>query len=168
MPIRADREYRYRPKWGNIFLSLILFTSLGGYGAWAAATDTRGMIINHVIELDPAEATAFRWVMAVACLLGVPLSVAAAVHRLCMNQRVVLSEAAVILPASPWSGEERLVPYAEIEQLRLLVQNTQAYLEVKYRGGKFTIAAAMLEEPRDFDEISGHLRQAIGGLGPAS
>src|SRR4051794_30558933 len=107
------REYEYRPKWTTIVLCSVFFSVCTVVLGAKAANNERGVIINHVIELGPDGATAFYWVLTSLSGGFVLLAAFLVYHRVTFRQRLVVGPAAVTVPASRWSREEKEIAYRD-------------------------------------------------------
>ncbi|MBE7463852.1 MAG: hypothetical protein HS116_10135 [Planctomycetes bacterium] len=146
-------KYEYRPKWALIILSGAFFglgTAVLGY---KAANNDRGVIINNIIELGPEGATTFYWVLAAISAGFVATTVFLVYQRVAFHQRLVFGPAAMTVPASRWSREEKVIAYQDISALTETVVSGQRFLYVMHPGGRYTIAATLLPSNAAFAEI---------------
>jgi hypothetical protein len=149
----VEREYDYKPKWRVIFLCAFFFGLGAVVLAFKAANNDRGLIISGIIKLGPQAATIFYLVLT-ACSLGfVGLAAFLAYHRVAYRQRLAFGTAALIVPASRWSGEEKEIAYRDIEGLSTTVVSGQRFLNIHHSGGKHTITASMMPSKAAFEEV---------------
>lgn len=148
-----EREYDYKPKWTLIVLCALFFGLAAVVLGVKAASNDRGVIINGIIELDPDGATIFYWVLCVCGVGFVAISAFLAYHRLTFHQRLAFGPAAVILPRSRWSAEDKVIAYRDISALSTARIYGQRFLYVTHAGGPSTIMASMLPSKAAFDEV---------------
>ncbi len=147
------REYEYKPRWKPIVLGIAFFGLAAVFLGSEAACNDRGLIINRFIELGPEGATVFYWVLT-ACSVGfVAIGVLLAHHRTAYQQRLVFGTAAVTVPASRWSREEKVIVYREIRKLSTATVGSQWFLYVLHPSGRYTITASMLPSTESFEEV---------------
>jgi hypothetical protein len=148
-----EREYEYKPKWTVIFFGAAFFGVCAVVLGSVAANNDRGLIINHMIELEARGATVFYWILMV-CSLGMVGAVAFLVyHRLMYRQRIKLGMDSLIVPASRWSQEEKEIAYSDIQELSRSTINGNDFLHVKHVDGKSTITASMMPSKAAFEEV---------------
>lgn len=155
-----DRHFDYRPRWTIILLCVLFFGAGAAFMGAKAAGNDRGLILNGILELSPAGATIFYWVISALCLAFVALAAVMAVVRLMIPQRITLSEKSITVPRSRWSSEEVVIPYATISECNLSEVSGQRFVKIVHPGGTVTLTASMLPRNEDFDEICSALRQA--------
>jgi hypothetical protein len=163
----CDREYDYKPKWTLIVLGTILSGLCAVILGSKAANNDRGLIIYHVIELGPDGATVFFWILT-ACSLGFVVMAAFLVyHRVTFQQRLVFGPAALTVPASRWSREEKEIAYRDIQALSSATISGQRFLYITHSGGKHTITASMLPSKAAFEEVCQLLAERVRESLPA-
>jgi hypothetical protein len=151
--VDAGKEYDYRPRWTVIVLCALFFGAGALFFAAKANGNDRGLIINGIIELAPAGATVFYWVLAGLSLAFVAAAGTMAIVRLTLHQRIALTDSGMTIPRSRWSAENITVPFSEIVELTKSEVHGQRFLKIAFKGGKFTLTASMLPNNEDFDEI---------------
>ena len=162
-----EKEYDYKPKWTAIFLGGTFFAACTVGLGFVAANNDRGLMINHVIELEPGGATVFYWVLAVCSLGFVGAGVIGAYHRLTVRQRIKLGSQSLIVPSSFWSSEEKEIAYDDIHELSTSTISGQRLLNVKHIDGKVIIAASKLPSKAAFEEMCKLLAVRVGEAEPA-
>jgi len=135
------RIYPYRPRWSVLLSSSLLFAGVGGIFGWQIVQGG-GLLF---------------WCLAGVSGLFVLLGVFVALMRILVPQRIVLQPGALVLPASRWSKEERMVRLDEIENIEYQHIAGQRILTLWYGQGKTSISASMLPTQRDFLEVAQHL-----------
>ncbi len=148
------RVFPYRPRLKPNLLALALFGAFAMLANHEAETNTRGVLIQHMIPLSPSQArTAFGVLTAVCALLAALAGVN--VYRSRRSRgRIALGPDYLILPGSLTSPAERRVQLGEIAQLRVREVSGQRFAELRLRSGeKRTIAAGMLPGNAEFEEI---------------
>jgi hypothetical protein len=157
----AGKVYDYRPRWTVIVLCALSFGAAALFFAAEASGNDRGLIINGLIELPPAGATVFYWVLAALSVGFVAAAATMAAVRLTLHQRIAFTDSGIAIPRSRWSAEETAVPFSEIVALSTSEVHNQRFLKIIYRGGKFTLTASMLPGNEDFDEIVSAVSQGV-------
>ncbi|MDO5625820.1 MAG: hypothetical protein Q4G71_14155 [Pseudomonadota bacterium] len=149
-----DRHYPYRPGWAAVILGMGFFALTAAVLGYAAASNARGLTIQRVVVLSPADATLLYGLLA-ACSTGfVLLAAFMAYQRMAgRQQRLVLGVDALTVPASRWSADERLIAYGDVLSLSESAASGQRLLHIHHRGGKHIIAAAMLPSRAAYEEI---------------
>lgn len=146
------REYKYRPKWTMIVLCAAFFGWCAAVLGTAAANNYSGANILH-IELGPDGATTFYWVVTAISGGFVAMAAFLAYHRVTFQQRLVFNPAAMTVPASWWSREEKEIAYRDIVTLSEARIYWQRFLYVTHPGGKYAIRAFMLPSKAAFAEV---------------
>lgn len=149
----VERQYEYRPKWTLIVLCAAFFGLGTAVLGSKAANNDRGVIINRIIELGPDGATAFYWGLAALSAGFVTIAAFLAYHRVTFHQRLAFGPAAMTVPASRWSREEKEIAYRDIASLSEATISGQRFLYVTHTGGKYTITASMLPSKAAFGEV---------------
>jgi hypothetical protein len=155
----SERVFHYRPRWSAIIWGALFFGAAAAWFCVKALHNDRGLILNGIIRLSPANATIFYWVMSG---LGAGFVVAAVLLvgvRLMNPQRIMLTDDSLTLPRSRWSSQEQHILLREIGGVQLTEVYGQRFAYILHPGGKATIAASMLPNDADFDE----LLQALSG-----
>lgn len=101
----AEREYDYNPRWTVIVLSGGFFAGCAVILAFKAANNQRGLTWGGIIELGPAGATAFYWVITACCCGFVVLAMFLAAQRLLLRKTLRLGTTGVTIP--PTCGHRR-------------------------------------------------------------
>jgi len=148
-----EREFPYRPRWTAIVLGGSFFAVCALFLGHRASTNTRGLILEGFIRLDPEQARVFYGVLAALAVGFVIASCFLAFHRLTFEQRLTFGPTAMTVPASRWSRATKQIAYRDIRQLSLATVSGQTFLYVHHVGGKFTIVASMLPSRETFDEV---------------
>lgn len=147
------REYEYRIKWTMIVLCAAFFALCTAVLGAKAANNNRGVIINGLIELGPDGATNFYWALAAVSAGFIVLAGFLAYHRVTFRQRLIFGQAAMTVPVSRWSREEKEIPYREVLALSEATISGQRFLYVTHLGGKYTVTASMLPSKAAFAEV---------------
>jgi hypothetical protein len=157
----TELQYPYRPRPLAAIALVLLFgpttVLLGMLAMRPQAGGVAGGDAN-VLPLSPGAAAAIAWGMCGLSGLLLALGLAVAVRRVRIRQRVAVGEAGLIVPASPWSREERTIAYGDIRWLGEHEIYRQRMLTVDHAGGSLTISASMLPSREAFDAIVTRLR----------
>ena len=152
-----DLSFTYRYKASRIFLAILFFGACAGFIGHEAMTNDQGLLINHIIELDPGNATVFYWVMAALCgsfvvmgLIGVIASLTAEEEA----QVLRLTPTEIRLPQGLFRKELRDIPYTEVKDLHVQQVQSQRFLTLVLTSGKkVSIAASALPKKENFDTV---------------
>jgi hypothetical protein len=154
-----ELQYAYRPRPLAAIALVLLFGPTTVLLAMLAMKPQGGRVGDaNGLPLSPGAAAAVAWGMCALSGLLLALGLAVAVKRVRLRQRLVLGESGMIVPASPWSREERTIAYGEIRWLGEHEIYRQRMLTVDHAGGSLTIAASMLPSREAFDAIVTRLR----------
>lgn len=66
-------------KWKNAAVAFLLFVGIGFYFFYKSANNSQGLIINHLLYLNPAQAAVFYLVLGCLCI-GILLLCAVAIY----------------------------------------------------------------------------------------
>jgi hypothetical protein len=157
----AEREYDYNPRWTVIVLSGGFFAGCAVILAFKAANNQRGLTWGGIIELGPAGATAFYWVITACCWGFVVLAMFLAAQRLLLRKTLRLGTTGVMIPANLWSFAETEIAYQDIQSLLTNTINGQELLYVTHRSGRATIAASMFASKRAYRDFSEALAASV-------
>ena len=132
-----------------------------------ASGNHRGLILNGLVELSPAGATIFYWVLAASSVCFVVLCGLQAFIRLFQRQRIAFTDTCLIVPRSRFfSTTERSIPFSDIRELVPSTVYRQRFLKIVYEGGSFNLASALSPRNDDFDAIQYFFADAINGARP--
>jgi hypothetical protein len=156
-----EREYEYKPKWTLILFCALFFGLCAVVLGVKAARNDRGLIINGLFELGPGGATTFYWVLCAGGVGFVVLVAFLAYHRLRFRQRLAFGPAAVTVPVSRWSAQEKEIAYRDISALSTAQISGQRFLYITHPGGRYTITASMLPSKAAFAEVCALLEDKV-------
>jgi hypothetical protein len=159
----AGRELSYLPRWRTILGAGGFFAVCAVVLAYEAATNERGLIVNGILHFDPDGATTFYQVLAGLSLCFVLASIALAVQRTVMPQRLLFGDASMTVPVSRWSRETQTIAYRDVRRITMQRVSGQIFLHVHHPRGKFVIVASMLPSSRDFAQVRDLLQERCGG-----
>ena len=159
--LKIEREYEYKPSWLIILLCGGMFGLAAVFFGVRANSNDRGLIINHVIELSENGATIFYWVFCFLSLGFVTITIALTFHRLKFRQRIAFTPTGIIVPASRWSADEKLIEYKNILALSEANVSGQTFLNLFHSDGKYIINRSILPSKKVYREIIELLEQRI-------
>jgi hypothetical protein len=135
-------EYPYNPRWTSL-LWIPLFFGLCGAVSLHMAFRQRSLLADQLF-FGSLGALAFLFVIASGVLVA---------RRFFAPKVLRLEEEALVLPHGLFQKHSIRIAYAEIENLTQLdVYGTQ-FLEMIYRGRKYSITTALLPSAASFEEI---------------
>jgi hypothetical protein len=153
----AEQVYPYRAKPGRLVRGIILFGALGLFMLYTASGNTRGTVVNGIIQLRPNEATIFDYVIAALCLAFVPLGLFSLYVSLTRKPLLVLGPSGIAVPAGI-RKEKRTVAYADIRSIQHRAIRSQEFLTITPRTGKaISIAASLLPSKTVFAAVRAEL-----------
>jgi hypothetical protein len=152
-------RYPYLPRARPMALAVIFFGVCFVFYALRAARNDRGLIINDLIELGPAGATAFYAVFAVISAGFVLMGGWALAVRFRGPSYLVLDAQQLSIP-SRFGRQPRRVAYTSIRDIRLVSIHGQAMLQIATDQGKATVAGVMLASDAQLGEIGEQLTRA--------
>ena len=154
----AEQVYPYRAKPTTMILGAVFFGAAGALMLHQAQTNTRALLINGLIRLDPSEATVFYYVFGVLGLLFVPLAIFSLYASFTKKPTLTLGPSSITVPPGALKGQTRTVAYADIQAIQHNKVNRQEFLKITPRGGKtITIAASLLPSKAVCATIRGEL-----------
>jgi len=165
-----ERRYVYRPQPWKLFAGVVLFGAGAIVLSHEAWNNDRGMLINHMIRLDPSSATVFLWVLtatAVAIVAGALAQMPAAISG---DKELVLDRQGLTIPKN--FGEDTRVTYGAITSATVRTFKGQRFLYLRHRAGTARVVASMLPSQDDFDEVCALIAKAASAQhshpGPAA
>jgi hypothetical protein len=161
-----QREYQYRPRWATIIFGSLFFGACAIVLALKASGNHRGLILDGLVELSPAGATIFYWVLAASSVCFVVLSGLLVFIRLFQPQRIAFTDTCLIVPRSRFSRNERSIPFRDIRALIPSAVLRQRNLKIVYEGGSFNLASGLLPHNDDFDALHDFLAEAVNMARP--
>jgi len=168
MDPKGRREYAYRQSWWVIVLGGLFFGGGSVFMALMAAGNTRGLVIDYVIELSPRSASWFYGIVAGVSGLFVVAVILQMFNRLARPQSVILESDALIVPKSSLSSTVVRIPYAEIESVDVLEVAGESFMKIKVRNGsKRDIMQSLLPDKKAFSEILEALRERAALVPPS-
>lgn len=148
-----EREYTYRARWATVSWTGLFFGFCTAFMGWKARTNSRGLVINGVIELAPTGATAFYWVIAGLSAAFVLAAILVAVLRVVWPRRLVLAAHELLVPRFVWSKSDTRIPYSAITGIEIQEVSGQKFAHVRHASGRATITASLLPRKEDFDDV---------------
>ncbi len=150
----TEVRYPYRAKIWKMLLAVLFFSACALIIASKALSNDRGMIINHLIELETRDATIFLWILTALSAAFVLTGVMIIAKTIGSTAELVLAPTAVSAPKSGLRLNALVtVPYQTISNLVLQEVQSQKFLIIHHTGGKLSIIASMLPSKADFDTV---------------
>ncbi|EKE68103.1 hypothetical protein [Gallaecimonas xiamenensis] len=160
-------DIRLPYKTGN----LKLIGAMGLFGACAAligreaATNDRGLILNHLLEFSAQGATLFYWALAGAALLFVLLAALALVKNNLSKRELVLTGTYLEAPKNGISNRLVRVQYSAITDLVLQQVQGIQLLKISHTQGKLTLASSMLPGKEAFAQVLAAIEARVATQG---
>ncbi|HEX7815047.1 hypothetical protein [Dyella sp.] len=146
------QTFAYRPKWGVLWFLLLLSGAGAIFMAYTAATNDRGAIIDHAIELDKGSATVLYGVIAAFCAAGVVMAIMSMIGRVRSPGELILKADELTLPPHPWRSPAT-VKYADIQGVTMQAMRNGRFVVIKHRGGKLSIREWFFEDKASFEKV---------------
>jgi hypothetical protein len=156
-----EREYEYKARWDVIVGTLAIGALMTVGFAYAAIKNDKGGVI-FTFEAPPVAMTVLMWVLSGS---GAALFVMAArlfVTRRKHRQRIVITPTAIIVPKTPFSPLEEVIPYKGIDRVQTFQVKQWRSIEIYHLGGLHRIAEAALPSRSAFDEILSLVQDRTG------
>ena len=156
---QIEAEYPYRTSWTVIVLTAAASGALAPFMAYTAMTNRKAWHVRG-IALDAGQATALFWFVAAFFAVVFAWMPFLAAARLRNPQRVAFTRAGIILPRSRRTGEEPLIPYAQVSVLSVDEVPGEKILKVDHPGGRSILLASKLGR-RAFEEVRSRLAERV-------
>jgi hypothetical protein len=154
-------EFDVSPSLGRSLLGIGFF----GAGALACVGEMfedRGLIIDHIITLDPFGAKFFFGVLVVLCLGFVTLAIVSLIRSLGEKVWITLGRDWIEGPRNYNSNQSVLIHYRRIERVKTMSVNGNKFLEiVSMDGAKIKVGEANFREIGEWPRFVGELNQMI-------
>jgi hypothetical protein len=149
----GGQRFDYRPKIWTALLATAFFTLMAVTSVGIAQTNTRGLILYHLIRFDRDGATIFYW-----CLVGLfalMACVAAYGVQLAFSdpREIVVGKAGITAPAGAYSSKTVTVRYGAITRVAVTERNRHLFFDVHHRDGKLTIPKSMVADDDTFEAM---------------
>lgn len=144
-------KFSYKKPTLKIILCVLFFGAITVFIINDATTNTKGLIINHTIELSPNSATIFSWALAIASglfTLGGIYAMFAGIN----SKEIILTNNEISVPKAPISKKIVTIKYSDITGLNIKTVQKIRFLNITYRDGKLAIPSNCLAKG-DFDKI---------------
>jgi hypothetical protein len=135
----------------------LFFAAFAAVLALRASTNQRGLVINHVVHLEPGAATTLYWVMVVLSALFVVLAAATALQR---TRELTLDDRSVAIPGPIWRRAPVTIAFADITALEQQAIHGQDLLILVHRRGRAAIARISVGDAA-FAEITARLAAQV-------
>jgi hypothetical protein len=154
-----QREFPYQLKSDRLLMRAALFGAGAVFLAWLALTNDRGLIL-FVIPLSRNGATISYAVGAGLGALMCVADIAKVIRRGSLEQKIVLTDEGLLVPATPYSSESKLIRYDDLTDLKEFTEPDHVMM-VRHKAGDFELRLDMLSDERAYAEIIGTLSQRI-------
>ena len=166
MDTRAgDREFAYRPRWSVIVGGALFFSACFFVLRSQAASNNRGLVINGLIELSPANATRFYVSLCWLSFGFVAISIFLLMVRLTNAQKLRLTNDGLHAPKRAWSRQPMFIAYTDVLSMETVRVSRQTFLKIVHSRGKLNVAGSMLESQDAFDQFGDALAQRVNAAG---
>ncbi|WP_267387765.1 hypothetical protein [Sphingomonas sp. GC_Shp_3] len=142
-------SFEYRPKAASALLVTALTGAVAVFTVWTARDNDRGLIINHLIRLDPSQATIFWWGMAVVCGIGFLLGLFLLVLAVSPPRLVTLDATGITAPRNTFTTATVTLAYGAITDLRIVTVKRHRTLTIAHRDGRLSITETVMGEHFD-------------------
>jgi hypothetical protein len=152
-------EFPYRIRWRSLLPVFVFFGGGGVFMSYVASTNQKGLRLFRVIELDPEDASVFKWLIAAGCFAFVALGVVLALQRLFWPMRIVFTPEGIIVPRRQLSWSEILIPYSEIRRVGMYRAQSHDHVELFRSEGRYVINGMRLQSTAAVHEIAKLIRK---------
>lgn len=144
-------SFDYRPKPFPMLMASVFLGALAVAMAWVAQGNDRGVILYHLIRLDPGQATVFWWAIAAVLGAGFLTALFGLILSVSPPREVTLDAAGITAPKHGFTTAMVTIRYAQIRDIRIVTVKCQPFLHLQHTSGKLSIAQSMLGE--DFEVL---------------
>ncbi|MFG1374768.1 hypothetical protein V5F32_21530 [Xanthobacter oligotrophicus] len=160
----VDAEYTYKPRRPLMHILGVILFGAGAYVMFLnARANNDGMIINNLIDLDPASATIVFWILFAACIAFCLVGLFSLFRGMTSKAVLTISQQGLRVPRAILGGPGMLVAWEAITHVRDISVRNVRFLELLHTGGKITINEALLPQGA-FDEVRSGVAQALSAL----
>lgn len=146
-------QYPYETHSGKMLLGGV-FSSIGAVVLfYMAKTNNRGLILNHLVEFSPGQATIFYLVLAGLAGLGAVLGLLAFIGNQGGPKQLTLTETRLTVPSIIFGGSQKVVKVSDIQWLSLVAFKGYRYLYVRHSSGKIRINEECFPSNAAFAEL---------------
>ena len=146
-------RYEYRAnRWMMLLAGAFFAAGMAVFWSKARGND-RGLILNHLIELDQGQATIFYWTFFLVCAAFVAAAVFGLLLSFQGGREVIVDARGITAPKGSWSRVHIHVPFSAITYLQLRQVQSQKFLTITHGTGKLSIPRSMLPDKDDFDTL---------------
>jgi len=128
-------EFPLRPRWGVLIPAIVLFTACAAFLVHLADRG-RGLVLNRLFHLDPAEARLFYLVLAALSMALVVLGALGALRQRGDRLRVAIEDDTITVPGTLFRPAAKTIRFAEITEVRDQEVNGQVFITLVHPGGK--------------------------------
>lgn len=146
-------RYEYRFKRWMMLLSGAFFAACMAVFWFKARGNDRGLILNHLIELDQGQATIFYWAFFLVSAAFVGMTAFNMALSFQDGREVIVDARGITAPKGLWSSVYVHVPFSAITNLQLRQVRPQKFLIITHLAGKLSIPRSMLPNKDDFDTL---------------
>lgn len=156
-----EKHYNYNARWSLVLGAGGFFAACAVVFAYKAATNDRGVIIEHFIRLGPDGATKFYWCLTGGSLLFVLVAAGLAIRRLVNPQTLVIDATGLWVPHGAFQRKRARVDFSEVLSLSEFEVKGHVSLRLKTYRQTYSIAESLLPSRRDYDEIKSAIASSI-------
>ena len=151
--MEVPRRIPYTPRWGTIIACAGFFGACAAFMAYKARHNTRGLVLNGIITLEPAGATVFYWVMALLAAGFVLIAFLMTVNRLSSPRYLEVGTDALLLPHGRFQRQISRIAYADIQSVSEGQVSGQRFLYIHAGGLRYTLTASLLPDNDTYNAV---------------
>jgi hypothetical protein len=163
LEVMNEIRFPYKPKIVALLVSIAFFVGCGSILANVALNNSRGLILNGIVELSADGATIFYWCLTVASGIFVLVGAIAICFGLATKREIIFTRDGITSPKGGVSTKIISVSFSEITDLNIQSVQKQRFLNIFHRGGKLTISQSMLPDKQAFDELVSLVAARVDG-----
>ncbi len=146
---QADKIYPYEIPKGRTAAALIFCGFLGIFSLYQALTNTKGLLINHLIPLNPGQASVLYGIIGLLMISTLLWSVYAMAVSSGGPKEIHLTAMSLDMPMK---GKTLSIPYGRINGMAMETIGRSKRLMIRHPGGKAAISSILFSNPKDFED----------------
>lgn len=153
---------RYGPKPAVMIFCLLLCGGAGLFMGNEALNNDRGMLINHIIELDQNGSTAVLWFLTASCAIGTAVGAVNLFMSIFNPKQLVIDDRSIHLPDGFLLNRIERIPFASIVGMYESSLKSQTWLHVETKNGEFKITKGWMPSARDYEDLKDAISERAG------
>ena len=156
-----EKRYDYNARWSTVVFVGGFFGLCSVVLANQAATNDRGVVIEHFIRLGREGATAFYWCLAAGSVLFVLVAIGIAIRRVVYPRKLVIDATGIWLPHGAFQMKLARVEFSEVIAFSEFKVRGQISLRLRTLQKNYSISESLLASRRDYDDIKSTIGSSV-------